>query len=129
MVTQFPKFSAWLLASLCAVALTASAATPQAGSQAPAFRLQDQDGNGNAQDYKGKWVALYFIPRTPRAWLHDAGLRIPQCLRLRQGRCSDPGNRVDDVESHKALPGASLPLLADPTGGDQALRRAQDPWA
>ena len=44
MVTQFPKFSAWLVAAFCSLPLGASAATPQVGSQARAFRLLDLDG-------------------------------------------------------------------------------------
>ena len=34
------------------------------GSQAPSFKLPDQDGNEVAlSDYKGKWVVLYFFPK------------------------------------------------------------------
>jgi peroxiredoxin Q/BCP len=119
MVTQFPKFSAWLVAALCAVALTASAATPEAGSQAPAFRLQDQDGKWHAlQDYKGKWVALYFYPKdaTPGCTTQACEFRDNVFAFDKEGAVI-LGLSVDDVESHKAFAKEqSLPftLLADP---------------
>ncbi|MBO0745670.1 MAG: redoxin domain-containing protein, partial [Candidatus Dormibacteraeota bacterium] len=35
-----------------------------AGDQAPAFRLQDQDGEAHAlEDLRGKKVLLYFYPK------------------------------------------------------------------
>ena len=43
---------------------SARAAQPSVGQPAPAFRLQDQNGNWLAlEDFKGKWVALYFYPK------------------------------------------------------------------
>ena len=59
---------AWLLVAplLAAVllAVTAVAQTVDQGGPAPAFRLQDQNGNWHTlEDYRGRWVALYFYPR------------------------------------------------------------------
>ena len=43
---------------------SARAAQPTVGQIAPAFRLQDQNGTWHAlDDFKGKWVALYFYPK------------------------------------------------------------------
>ncbi|MEL7451443.1 MAG: peroxiredoxin [Pseudomonadota bacterium] len=56
-----------LVAPLFAAVLLATAAVAQTvneGGQAPAFRLQDQNGNWHTlDDYRGRWVALYFYPR------------------------------------------------------------------
>jgi peroxiredoxin Q/BCP len=43
---------------------SARAAPPAEGQAAPDFRLQDQNGNWiDLNDFKGKWVALYFYPK------------------------------------------------------------------
>ena len=43
---------------------SARAAQPSEGQAAPDFRLQDQNGAWHTLDeYKGKWVALYFYPK------------------------------------------------------------------
>jgi thioredoxin-dependent peroxiredoxin len=126
MVTQFPKTSAWLLAALSALAFTASAATPQVGSQAPAFRLQDQDGKWHAlEDYKGKWVALYFYPKdaTPGCTTEACEFRDNVFAFDKEGAVII-GVSVDDVASHKAFAKEhSLPftLLADP---DKAVTKS-----
>jgi len=119
MVTQFAKASVWLLAALCAAALTASAAVPQVGSQAPAFRLQDQDGKWHAlEDYKGKWVALYFYPKdaTPGCTTQACEFRDNVFAFDKEGAVI-LGVSVDDVASHKAFAkehGLPFTLLADP---------------
>lgn len=42
----------------------ASAAQPAVGQAAPAFRLQDQNGNWVAlEDFRGRWTAVYFYPK------------------------------------------------------------------
>ena len=56
-----------IMALYCACLATVSAvwaATPELGSPAPAFRLQDQAGAWHElNDYRGKWVVLYFYPK------------------------------------------------------------------
>jgi len=43
---------------------SARAAQPAVGQAAPAFRLQDQNGNWVAlEDFRGKWIAVYFYPK------------------------------------------------------------------
>ncbi len=119
MVTQFSKVSAWLLATLCAVALPALASTPVVGEPAPAFRLQDQEGKWHAlEDYRGKWVALYFYPKdaTPGCTTQACEFRDNVFAFDKEGAVI-LGVSVDDVASHKAFAKEnSLPftLLADP---------------
>ena len=37
---------------------------PAVGSNAPGFRLQDQNGEWHdLQDYRGSWLAVYFYPK------------------------------------------------------------------
>jgi peroxiredoxin Q/BCP len=125
MVTQFAKRSWTLAVGLCLLALAAGAATPQPGSQAPTFRLQDQDGKWHAlQDYKGKWVALYFYPKdaTPGCTTQACEFRDNVFAFDKEGAVI-LGVSVDDVASHKAFAKEhSLPftLLADP---DKAVTR------
>jgi peroxiredoxin Q/BCP len=125
MVTQFPKISVWLLAALCAVSLGASAATPQVGSRAPEFRLQDQNGKWHTLDeYRGKWVALYFYPKdaTPGCTTQACEFRDNIFAFDKEGAVI-VGVSVDDVASHKTFAKEqSLPftLLADP---DKAVTR------
>ena len=49
-----------LIVSLVLLALGAAAqADPEVGDPAPAFRLQDQNGEWHTlDDYRGQWVAL-----------------------------------------------------------------------
>ena len=124
-MTQFAKHSPILATGLCLLALAATAATPQAGSPAPAFRLQDQDGKWHAlEDYRGKWVALYFYPKdaTPGCTTEACEFRDNIFAFDKEGAVI-LGVSVDDVASHKAFAKEhSLPftLLAD---SDKAVTR------
>jgi thioredoxin-dependent peroxiredoxin len=120
MVTQFPKFSAWLLlAGLGLLAFAAAAATPAVGTAAPSFRLQDQDGKWHAlDDYRGKWVALYFYPKdaTPGCTTQACEFR-DNVFAFDKEDAVILGVSVDDVASHKAFAkehGLPFTLLADP---------------
>jgi peroxiredoxin Q/BCP len=125
MVTQFPNFSAWLLTGLGLLALAATAATPEVGSEAPAFRLQDQDGKWRAlEDYRGKWVALYFYPKdaTPGCTTQACDFRDNIFAFDKEGAVI-LGISVDDVASHRAFAqehGLPFALLAD---ADKAVTR------
>ena len=89
------------------------------GSPAPAFRLTDQNGAVHQlEDYRGKWVVLYFYPRDD----------TPGCTREAcQFRDSAPtfsrrdtvvlAVSPDDEASHARFAvkfGLAFPLLADP---------------
>jgi peroxiredoxin Q/BCP len=107
------------------LALAANAATPQVGSAAPAFRLQDQDGKWHTlEDYRGKWVALYFYPKdaTPGCTTQACEFRDNVFAFDKEGAVI-LGVSVDDVASHKAFAkehGLPFALLAD---SDKAVTR------
>jgi peroxiredoxin Q/BCP len=102
------------LALLTLLAATALAA-PTVGTDAPAFRLQDQNGKWHAlADYRGKWVVLYFYPKdaTPGCEFRD------NIFAFREAGAVILGVSVDDVESHKKFSeehGLPFPILADST--------------
>jgi thioredoxin-dependent peroxiredoxin len=107
------------IASLTVLAVTAFAA-PAVGTDAPAFRLQDQNGKWHAlADYRGKWVVLYFYPKdaTPGCTAQACEFR-DNIFAFRDAGAVVLGVSVDDVGSHKkfseehSLP---FPILADST--------------
>jgi peroxiredoxin Q/BCP len=110
-----------LVASLAlAFAGFAYGQTPALGTQAPEFKLQDQNGKWHAlADYHGKWVALYFYPKdqTPGCTTQACEFR-DNVFAFRDANAVIVGISVDDVESHKKFAEKhSLPftILADPT--------------
>jgi peroxiredoxin Q/BCP len=100
-------------------AATAPAAPLTIGTPAPAFRLQDQNGQWHTLDeYKGKWLVLYFYPKdqTPGCTTQACEFR-DNVFAFRDANAVIVGISVDDVESHKKFESKhSLPftLLADP---------------
>ena len=112
-----------VMALYCACLLAASAvwaATPEVGSPAPAFRMQDQAGDWHAlSDYRGKWLVLYFYPKddTPGCTTQACEFR-DNIFAFNKLGAVIVGVSVDDVASHKqfaeehALP---FTLLADST--------------
>jgi len=97
-----------------------AATTPALGSAAPAFKLQDQNGQWHTLgEYQGKWVALYFYPRdqTPGCTTEACEFR-DNVFAFRAANAVIVGISLDDVESHKkfeAKHGLPFTLLADPT--------------
>jgi len=110
-----------IAASLLVVVAKAAGESPAVGSQAPEFKLQDQDGAWhNLSDYRGSWLALYFYPRddTPGCTTEACNFRDSKFAYEAIG-AKVVGVSVDDVESHKAFEEKyKLPftLLADPEG-------------
>jgi thioredoxin-dependent peroxiredoxin len=100
--------------------LSAHAADPTPGSTAPAFKLQDQDGNWHSlSEYSGKWLTLYFYPKdqTPGCTTEACEFR-DNIFAFRDLNAVIVGISIDTVESHKKFESKhSLPftLLADPT--------------
>jgi thioredoxin-dependent peroxiredoxin len=89
--------------------------------QAPDFTLPDQDGNPRSlQDYKGKWVVLYFYPKD------ETDGCIAEACSFRDGheallasKAVVLGVSKDSIESHnKFTDHYRLPfiLLSDPDG-------------
>ena len=120
-----------ILAALAILALLAALAapltagdTPETGSEAPSFRLQDQNGDWHElADYSGQWLAIYFYPRddTPGCTTEACNFR-DNIYAFKAIGANVVGVSVDDVDSHKEFAEKyKLPfvLLAD-TGGDMS---------
>jgi len=103
---------------LCSGAIAGS---PDAGSTAPDFRLQDQKGEWHTlEQYRGQWVALYFYPKddTPGCTTEACSFR-DNIFAFRERGAVILGISLDDVESHQEFAEKySLPftLLSDPDG-------------
>lgn len=88
------------------------------GKKAPAISLPDQDGNVHTlEDYKGKWVILYFYPKdnTPGCTIESCGFRDAK-KQYDQVNAVIFGISCDDEKSHtKFIEKFGLPfnLLAD----------------
>jgi len=106
------------LVLLCALATPALAATPQAGTTAPAFRLQDQNGHWHAPaDFHGHWLVMYFYPKdfTPGCTTEVCTFR-DDIAKLRKAGADVVGVSLDDVKSHAEFAAkyhVPFPLLAD----------------
>jgi peroxiredoxin Q/BCP len=97
------------------------AAAPRPGSAAPDFTLVSQEAASvSLQDYRGKWVVLYFYPKdqTPGCTREAHNFQVDQA-KYDQRHSVVLGVSVDSVDSHKkfcAKEGLNFKLLADPDG-------------
>ena len=109
-----------VLAALFVARAARSGELPQVGKPAPDFNLPDQNGKQHAlQDYRGKWLVLYFYPKddTPGCTEEACAFRddLHQITAL---GAQVVGVSVDDTDSHAEfakkyhLP---FPLLSDKT--------------
>lgn len=88
------------------------------GKAAPAFKLQDQNGQWHSlSQYKGKWVVLYFYPKDNSPGCTQEANQFkalyPQFLK---SNAVVLGVSLDDVKSHQKFSeklGLTFPLLAD----------------
>ncbi len=109
------------LSSLLLAGFSFAADAVSAGHPAPDFELVDQDGQLHSiEDYRGKWVALYFYPKddTPGCTTEACEFR-DNIFAFRDANCAVLGVSLDDEESHKAFAekhGLPFPLLADSSG-------------
>lgn len=93
----------------------------QIGDQAPDFTLPDQDNKTkNLQDFKGKWLVLYFYPKddTPGCTVEACSLRDANDELISLG-ANVVGVSKDESESHlkfKAKHKLNFTLLSDPEG-------------
>ncbi len=115
-------------AALLLIGTSSLAEQIQLGAPAPDFELKDQSGQLHSiEDYRGKWVALYFYPKddTPGCTTEACEFR-DNIFAFKNLECQILGVSLDNEESHKKfsekyrLP---FPLLAD-TGGTTAAARA-----
>jgi len=94
---------------------------PQVGSEAPAFRLQDQNGDWHSlEDFRGAWLAVYFYPKddTPGCTTEACNFR-DNIYAFEAIGAKVVGISVDDVDSHREFADKyKLPftLLADASG-------------
>jgi len=93
---------------------------PLLGTNAPAFKLPDQNGKTHQlSDYTGKWVIIYFYPKdmTPGCTVEACSFRDNEA-RLTAAGAVVLGVSADSVKQHaKFVEKKSLnfPLLADET--------------
>ena len=91
---------------------------PQAGAIAPAVNLPSNDGRQvSLNDYKGKWVVLYFYPKDFTSGCTLEAQNFQRDLAKYQNASAIIlGVSVDNAESHKnfcAKEGLNFKLLAD----------------
>jgi peroxiredoxin Q/BCP len=96
------------------------AVIPVAGSAAPGFMLPSQEGTVSLQDYRDRWVVLYFYPKdqTPGCTREAHNFQIDQS-KYAERHAVILGVSVDSVDSHKkfcAKEGLNFKLLADSDG-------------
>jgi peroxiredoxin Q/BCP len=107
-----------ILAGFCFPAIAEEFAV---GDAAPGFELPDQNGELHSlEDYRDKWVALYFYPRdgTPGCTTEACEFR-DDIFKFRRMGAQIIGVSLDDEKSHKKFAekhGLPFPLLADPEG-------------
>lgn len=95
--------------------------TLQEGDKAPAFKLNDQDGNKvSLSDFKGQNVVLYFYPKdlTPGCTVEACDFR-DNLARLKKGKTVVLGVSKDSETQHQKFikkHDLNFPLLADVDG-------------
>ncbi len=117
------KFRGLLFAVLVFASLVAVAADqpqlPSVGNSAPAFSLPNQEGAQVSLDqYKGKWVVLYFYPKDFTSGCTVEAHNFQRDLdKYTQKNAVILGVSVDTVDSHKSFctkESLNFKLLADP---------------
>jgi len=111
--------------------MSAAKSLPKVGNKAPAFTLQDQDGNKvSLKDFKGKKnVILYFYPKamTPGCTVQACGLRdskkqLAKLDTVALGVSPDPVARLKKFEDKQDL---NFTLLSDE---DHAITEKYGVW-
>ena len=96
-----------------------NAPMPAVGQAAPTFTLPSQDGSPISLDqYKGKWVVLYFYPKDMTSGCTIEAHKFQDALpQFEAKNAVILGVSVDTADSHKqfcAKDGLTFHLLADP---------------
>jgi len=110
-------FVSLILLSLFAMA-TDSTPVPAVGSNAPAFSLPNQEGGQiSLNDFKGKWVVLYFYPKDFTSGCTIEAHNFQRDIdKYTQKKAVIVGVSVDTVDSHKgfcAKEGLNFKVLSD----------------
>jgi peroxiredoxin Q/BCP len=92
----------------------------EAGKQAPAFTLKDQDGRAvSLKDFRGRWVVLYFYPRDDTPGCTAEACEFTSELEgFRKLDAVVLGASPDDPASHRKFLDKheiGVTLLSDPT--------------
>lgn len=100
-------------------ARAASGGVPSVGQMAPEFTLPTQEGTSvSLQQYRGKWVVLYFYPKDQTPGCTMEARRFQGDLgKYEAANAVILGVSVDTVKSHQAFcakDGLHFKLLADP---------------
>ena len=117
--TRFFAASLWLsAAALSSVALRA-AEMPAAGSKAPDFTLQSQEGKTvSLKDFKGQWVVLYFYPKDMTQGCTIEAHNFQRDLdQYTAKHAAIVGVSADSIDSHQQFctkESLTFRLLADP---------------
>lgn len=103
---------------LCSVALRAGE-IPAAGSKAPDFTLQSQEGKTvNLKDFKGQWVVLYFYPKDMTQGCTIEAHNFQRDLEQYTAKhAAIVGVSADSIDSHQQFctkESLTFRLLADP---------------
>lgn len=119
---------ALVLALSAAASRPATAEPPAVGEKAPPVSLPSQEGATVTLDqFKGKWVVLYFYPKDFTSGCTLEAHNFQRDLaKYEKANAVILGVSVDDVESHKgfcAKEGLNFKLLADTEG---AVTKAYD---
>ena len=119
----------WFIAAPEALAL--GGPQPPIGDPAPEFTLPTNSGTGEIalEDYRGRWVVLYFYPKDGTSGCTIEARRFqdirPEFQKL---NAEIIGVSVDDVASHEsfcAAEGIKFPLLSDVDG---SVSKAYGSW-
>jgi len=109
------------VAILACKGVSAVSDMPAVGAAAPAFKLNSNEGKQiNLNDYKGKWVVLYFYPKDFTSGCTLEARNFQRDLaKYDAAKAVILGVSVDTAESHKefcAKEGLNFKLLSDPEG-------------
>ena len=115
------KFAVFAFAVLLSLPLLA-AEPPAMGSAAPAFSLPNQAGaNVSLDQYKGKWVVLYFYPKDFTSGCTVEAHNFQRDIdKYKEKNAEIVGVSVDTADSHKGFcdkEALQFTLLADTTHG------------
>lgn len=112
-------------------ALALGGPQPPMGEPAPAFNLPTNSGTDNIalEDYRGRWVVLYFYPQDGTSGCTLEARRFQESRpEFQKLNAEIIGVSVDDVASHEsfcAAEGIEFPLLSDVDG---SVSKAYGSW-
>src|SRR5947209_12205284 len=118
-MNRFLSFASVFGLVLCVTAGLRAADVPAAGSKAPDFTLQSQEGKTiGLNDFHGQWVVLYFYPKdmTPGCTIEAHKFQRDQ-EQYTAKHAAIVGVSADNVDSHQQFctkESLTFRLLADP---------------